>query len=163
MVVIPIKDLEAWDAYCTNYPHAFAYKNKCINNWDNICALVGSDGVTGDEVEQHEESANALDMEIEGLSTSETSLESSSGGLNKKIKRDRLANVISSFVESFKEYVSRAQGSLKPSSMEIYDVISSILGLSHQQVLKAVKRFMSVYLSAYWGLLGYALNSGPLE
>ncbi|KAL2937217.1 Frizzled-4 [Bienertia sinuspersici] len=95
--------------------------------------------VTGDGAEQHEESATAMETKIEGTSASETS----SGGSNKKLKRDRLANAVSSFAESFKEYVSKAQGPLKSSSREIYDIVSSILGLSRQQVLKAVKIFMS--------------------
>ncbi|KAL2937653.1 RIB43A-like with coiled-coils protein 2 [Bienertia sinuspersici] len=76
---------------------------------------------------------------IEGLGTSETP----SGGSNKRLKRDRLVDAISSFTELFKEYVSRAQGPLKPSSQEIYNVVSNVLGISRHQVLKVVKRFMN--------------------
>lgn len=80
-----------------------------------------------------------MDTEIEGASTSEAS----SGGSNKRLKRDHLAEAVSSFAESFKEYVSRSQGPTKPSSQEIYGVVSSVIGISRHQVLKAVKRFMS--------------------
>uniref|UniRef100_A0A803MSF4 Uncharacterized protein n=1 Tax=Chenopodium quinoa TaxID=63459 RepID=A0A803MSF4_CHEQI len=57
--------------------------------------------------------------------------------------RDHLADAVSCFAESFKEYVSRAQGPPKPSSQEIYKVVSSVLGISRHQVLKVLKRFMN--------------------
>ena len=89
---------------------------KCIENWNHIVTLFALDRAIGDGAEQHEESAAAMDTE--------TKRATSSGGSNKKLKRDRLADVISSFVNSFKEYVSKTQDSLKPSSQEIYDVVS---------------------------------------
>ncbi|XP_048499016.1 uncharacterized protein LOC125496948 isoform X2 [Beta vulgaris subsp. vulgaris] len=139
MVVIPLEELDEWKKYCQENPNASGYLNKCIDNWDDIMTLFALDRATGDGAEQHEESAASMDTEIEGGSTSETS----SGGSNKKLKRDRLADAVSSFADSFKEYVSKAQGPPKPSSQEIYDVVSSVLGLSGQQVLQAVKRFMN--------------------
>ncbi|KMT02385.1 hypothetical protein BVRB_9g204980 [Beta vulgaris subsp. vulgaris] len=139
MVVIPLEELDEWKKYCQENPNASGYLNKCIDNWDDIVTLFALDRATGDGAEQHEESAAAMDTETEGGSTSETS----SGGSNKKLKRDRLADAVSSFADSFKEYVSKAQGPPKPSSQEIYDVVSSVLGLSGQQVLQAVKRFMN--------------------
>ncbi|XP_021747540.1 uncharacterized protein LOC110713394 [Chenopodium quinoa] len=81
-----------------------------------------------------------MDTEIEGVSTSETP----SGGSNKRLKRDCLADALSYFAESFKDYVSRTQGPPKPSSQEIYEVVLSVLGISRHQVLQAVKRFMNV-------------------
>ncbi|KAL2942203.1 Speckle targeted PIP5K1A-regulated poly(A) polymerase [Bienertia sinuspersici] len=80
MAVFPIEDLSAWKLYC------------------QIEQRVR-------RVQQHEESVDAMYTEIEGASTSENS----SGGSNKRLKRDRLTDAISSFAESFKEYVSRAK------------------------------------------------------
>ncbi|KAL2900393.1 Tubulin alpha-2 chain [Bienertia sinuspersici] len=139
MLVIPIEDLSAWKLYCLEVPQSSAYQNKCIENWDDIYTLFASDRATGEGAEQHEESADAMDAEIEGASTSENSSSSS----NIRLKRDRLVDAVSSFVESFKKYVSRAQGPPKPSSQEIYDVISNVLGISRHQMLRAVKRFMN--------------------
>ncbi|KAL2923372.1 Small EDRK-rich factor 1 [Bienertia sinuspersici] len=119
-------------------PQAFVYQNKCIENWDDICTLFALDRATDEGAEQHEECADAMDTKIDGASTSENS----SGDSNKRLKRDHLADAISGFVESFKEYVSRAQGPPKPNSQEIYYVVSNVLGISRHQVLRAVKRFM---------------------
>ncbi|KAL2943146.1 Uncharacterized protein RDABS01_031494, partial [Bienertia sinuspersici] len=102
MVVIPIEDLSAWKLY---------YQ-------EDICTLFASDRVTSEGAEQHEEFADAMDTEIKGTSTSKNSYDDS----NKRLKRDRLADAVSSFEESFKEYVRRAQGPLKPSCQEIYHV-----------------------------------------
>uniref|UniRef100_A0A803N1Q8 Myb/SANT-like domain-containing protein n=2 Tax=Chenopodium quinoa TaxID=63459 RepID=A0A803N1Q8_CHEQI len=139
MVVIPPKQLADWYMYCMEATQAAAYQNKFIENWDDICTLFASDRTTGEGAEHHDEAVDAMDTEIEGGSTSETS----SGGSNKRLKRDRLADVVSYFAESLKDYVSRTQGPPKPSSQEIYEVISSVLGISRHQVLQAVKRFMN--------------------
>ncbi|KAL2942438.1 Serine/threonine-protein kinase PknD, partial [Bienertia sinuspersici] len=66
-----------------------------------------------------------------------------SSGSNKRLKRDILADAVSSFVESFKEYVNRAQGPPKLSPQELYSVVSNVLGITRHQVLRAVKRFKS--------------------
>ncbi|KMS95737.1 hypothetical protein BVRB_005390 [Beta vulgaris subsp. vulgaris] len=136
MLVIPLEVLDEWKK---ENPNASGYLNNCIDNWDDIVTLFALDRATSDGAEQHEESATAMDTEIEGGSTSKTS----PGGSNKKLKRDRLADAVSSFTDSFKEYVSKAQDPPKPSSQVIYDVVSSVLGLSGQHVLQAVKRFMN--------------------
>ncbi|XP_021860459.2 uncharacterized protein [Spinacia oleracea] len=136
MVVIPIEDLKEWQTYCQEVPVASAYLNKCIENWDDICTLFAMDRANGEGAEQHDESATAMETENEVGSTSETT----SGESNKRLKRDRLADAVSSFAESFKEYVSKARNPPRPTSQEIYEVVSSVLGLSRHQVLRAVKR-----------------------
>lgn len=108
--MIPIEDLIEWNAYCQDNRHASAYRNKCIENWDDICTLVASDRAIGDGAEQHEESASAMETEKEGDNISETT----SGISNKRLKRDRLADAVTSFAESFKEYVSKAKSPSRP-------------------------------------------------
>uniref|UniRef100_A0A803MYQ5 DDE Tnp4 domain-containing protein n=1 Tax=Chenopodium quinoa TaxID=63459 RepID=A0A803MYQ5_CHEQI len=55
-------------------------------------------------------------------------------------------DVVSSFDESFKEYVSK---STKPTSQEIYKEVSSVLGISRHQALRAVKRFLNGTLEEF--------------
>uniref|UniRef100_A0A803M756 Uncharacterized protein n=1 Tax=Chenopodium quinoa TaxID=63459 RepID=A0A803M756_CHEQI len=117
-------------------PAASAYQNKCIENWDDICTLFAPDRAIGDGAEQHEEAAAAMENENDNASTSETA----SGDSNKRLKRDRLADAVSSFAESFKEYVSK---STRPTSQEIYKEVCSVLGISRHQALRAVKRFLN--------------------
>ncbi|KAL6529587.1 hypothetical protein OROGR_015210 [Orobanche gracilis] len=137
MLVIPIEELEEWKTYCKENSSASAYQNKCIDNWVDICTLFASDRATGDGSEQHEESATAMEMENEVGSGSETvSMES-----NKRIMRDRLAHAVTRFSESFNEYVSKAQGPSRPSSKEIYDIISVVPRISRMKILKGVKSF----------------------
>uniref|UniRef100_A0A803MKL7 DDE Tnp4 domain-containing protein n=1 Tax=Chenopodium quinoa TaxID=63459 RepID=A0A803MKL7_CHEQI len=112
------------------------YKNKCIENWDDICTLFAPDRAIGDGAEQHEEAAAAMENENDNASTSETA----SGDSNKRLKRDRLADAVSSFAQSFKEYVSK---STRPTSQEIYKEVSSVLEISRHQALRAVKRFLN--------------------
>ncbi|KAL6517882.1 hypothetical protein OROMI_033583 [Orobanche minor] len=80
MLIIPIEELEEWKTYCKL--------------------------ATGDGAEQHEESAIATEMENEVGSGPETVYVES----NKRIKRNRLDDAITRFVESFNEYMSKAQG-----------------------------------------------------
>ncbi|ONK68814.1 uncharacterized protein A4U43_C05F16300 [Asparagus officinalis] len=42
---------------------AKAYQNKAIENWDDICVLVGTDRATGEGAEQIDDSIAAMDME----------------------------------------------------------------------------------------------------
>ncbi|KAL2904816.1 GMP synthase [glutamine-hydrolyzing] [Bienertia sinuspersici] len=118
MVVIPIEDLSAWELY---------------------------NRVTGEGAEQHEESADTMEIEIEGASTSENS----SGGSNKRLKRDQLVDAVNRFSESFKEYVRRAQGLPTSNSQEIYNVVFNVLGISRHQILRALKRFMNGTLDEF--------------
>ena len=100
-------------------PNASAYMNKRIENQDDICALVSVDRAIGDGVEQHEESTATLETENQGAHISDaTSGESSI----KKLKRDRLADAVTSFAETFKEYMI-SRNPPKPDSKEVYDVI----------------------------------------
>lgn len=139
MLVIPVEELEDWKNYCKDNSSASAYQNKCIDNWDDICTLFASDRATGDGAEQHEESSTAMEMENEIGSGSEAI----SGESNKRVKRDRLADAVTRFAESFSDYVNKAQGPQRPSSKEIYEVVSAIPLISRMEILKGVKRFMN--------------------
>ncbi|KAL1830946.1 hypothetical protein ACET3Z_000597 [Daucus carota] len=93
---------------------------------------------TGDGAEQFEESATAMELEND-ISTAETG----SGESNKRQKRDRLADVVTSFAESFKEYVSKAKEPPRPTCKEIYEVVSEVIGITDDQAMRAVKRFVN--------------------
>ena len=78
-----------------------------------------------------------METENQGAHISDvTSGESSSN----KLKRDRLADVVTNFVEKFKEYMI-SRNPPKLDSKEVYDIVSRVVGLDQQEVLKAVKRF----------------------
>ncbi|XP_074335607.1 uncharacterized protein LOC141672823 isoform X1 [Apium graveolens] len=139
MLVIPIEDLAEWKAYCEGVPHASAYQNKRIQNWDDICTLFAADRANGDGAEQYEESAAAMELENEVASTAETG----SGELNKRQKRDRLADAVTSFAESFKEYVSKSKEPPRPTCKEIYEVVSTVDKITDNDVMRAVKRFLN--------------------
>ncbi|KAL6551405.1 hypothetical protein OROMI_021893 [Orobanche minor] len=156
MLVIPIKELEDWKTYGKDNSSAFAYQNKCVDNWDDICTLFASDRATGDGAEQHEKSTTAMEMENEVGSGLETvSVES-----KKRIKRDRLADDV--FAESFNEYVSKAQGPPRPSSKEIYDVISVVPRIFRMEILKGVKHFMNGTVDMF-DMLKSLLDSDKLD
>ncbi|XP_017242378.1 uncharacterized protein LOC108214731 [Daucus carota subsp. sativus] len=142
MLVIPVEELEDWQNYCKENPNASKYQNKSIDNWDDICTLFASDRATGEGAEQYEESAAAMEMENE-LGSGGANSEAASGESNKKVKRDRLADAVTKFAESFSEYVSKARGPPRPSSKEIYDVLSAVPYISRMQILKGVKSFMN--------------------
>ena len=79
-------------------------------------------------------------MELENdISTAETG----SGESNKRQKRDRLADAVTSFAESFKEYVSKAKEPPRPTCKEIYEVVSEVIGITDDQAMRAVKRFVN--------------------
>ena len=61
---------------------------------------------------------------------------------SKKLKRDRFAAAITSFAETFKEYMI-SRNPLKLDSKEVYNVVSRVVELDRQEVLKAVKRFLN--------------------
>ena len=120
-------------------PNASAYMNKRIENWDDICALVSVDTTIDDGAEQHKESAATLETENQGAHI----LDAASGeSSSKKLKMDRLADAVTSFAETFKEYMI-SRNPPKPDSKEVYDVVSRVVGLDRQEVLKAVKRFLN--------------------
>ncbi|XP_057547009.1 uncharacterized protein LOC130825683 [Amaranthus tricolor] len=130
MLEIGMNDFAQWNEYCKDNPNASAYMNKRIENWDDICALVSVDRAIGD---------GALETENQGAHISDaTSGESSI----KKLKRDRLADAVTSFAETFKEYMI-SRNPPKPDSKEVYDVVSRVVGLDRYEVLKAVKRFLN--------------------
>ncbi|KAL8120664.1 hypothetical protein AgCh_017733 [Apium graveolens] len=103
-------------------PHAYAYQNNHIQNWNDICTLFSSDRATDKGAEQFEESATAMDLENEAVSNSEMG----SGESNKRQKKDHLADAVTSFVESFKEYMSKAKEPPRPTCKEIYVVVSTV-------------------------------------
>ncbi|RAL48807.1 hypothetical protein DM860_001127 [Cuscuta australis] len=121
-------------------PPASSYRNKTIDNWDDICILYGSDRALGDGAEQYDAATMAMDDEMtsEGMSTS-------TGSVSKKVKKDRLVEAVTSFTNSFNEYVqSKINMTSKASGKEIHDVVSKVNDILRHQVLKAVKKFMSM-------------------
>ncbi|VFQ93987.1 unnamed protein product [Cuscuta campestris] len=97
-------------------------------------------GAIGDGAEQYDEAAMAMDEEMtsEGMSTS-------TGSVSKMVKKDRLAEAVTSFANSFNDYVqSKINMTSKASGKEIYDVVSKVDGILRHQVLKVVKKFMNM-------------------
>ncbi|KMS96113.1 hypothetical protein BVRB_001860 [Beta vulgaris subsp. vulgaris] len=122
--------------------NAASYRNKCIENWDDICTLFGADRDVGDGSEQYDEAADAMEEEMisEGKSSSKDPTVSSS----RKRKKDSVADAVNSFADSFREYVqSKMNDTPKPTCQEIYTVVSEVYGISRNQIMRAVKRFMN--------------------
>ncbi|KAL2945457.1 Protein WHAT'S THIS FACTOR 1-like protein [Bienertia sinuspersici] len=118
------------------------YRNKCIENWEDICTLFGADTAVGDGLEQHDEAAYVMEGDIvsEGRSSSKDPTNSGSC----KRKKDSVAEAVNSFVESFREYVqSKIKDTPRPTCQEIYVVVSQVFGISRSQIMGAVKRFMN--------------------
>ena len=80
-----------------------------------------------------------MEAKNEGANISDTNSGESS---SKKLKKDRLADAVNSFAEFFKQNV-QSKNPPKADSKEVYDIVSNVLGLSRQQVLKAAKRFLN--------------------
>ncbi|KAL8099751.1 hypothetical protein AgCh_032121 [Apium graveolens] len=139
MLVISIEDLREWKTYCEGVPHALAYQNKHIQYWDDICTLFSFDRATGERVEQFEEFAAVMELENEVVSTDETGSSES----NKRQKRDRLADVVTTFAKSFKEYVSKAKEPLRPTCKEIYEIVSTLDKITGNEDMRAVKMFVN--------------------
>ncbi|XP_020244377.1 uncharacterized protein LOC109843717 [Asparagus officinalis] len=143
MVVITIEDLVDWTKYCEVNSDAKAYQNKAIENWDDICVLVGTDRATGEGAEQIDDSIAAMDMEgaNEGESSSREVSKSSTSKSNKKLKIDPLANAVSDVGEMLKEYLVSTNPP-KADCEEIYAEVSKVRGIPPHQFLRAVKRFI---------------------
>ncbi|ONK75078.1 uncharacterized protein A4U43_C03F13090 [Asparagus officinalis] len=75
---------------------AKVYQNKSIENWDDICMLVGTDRATGKGAWQIDDSIATMDMEDanEGEISSREVSKSSTNKSNKKLKRDPLASAV---------------------------------------------------------------------
>ncbi|XP_057250816.1 uncharacterized protein LOC104893710 [Beta vulgaris subsp. vulgaris] len=142
MIVITIEDVTQWEEYIKDNKNAASYRNKCIENWEDICTLFGADRAVGDGSEQHDEAADAMEEEMisEGKSSSKDPTVSGSH----KRKKDSVADAVNSFAESFREYVqSKMNDTPKPTCQEIYTVVSEVYGISRNQIMRAVKRFMN--------------------
>uniref|UniRef100_A0A803N0X2 Uncharacterized protein n=1 Tax=Chenopodium quinoa TaxID=63459 RepID=A0A803N0X2_CHEQI len=79
-MTVPIEDRPRYrdrkgDLSTNETPQATAYHNKFIENRDDICTLFASDRATDEGAEHDDQAAAAMDTEIEGVSTSETSSE----------------------------------------------------------------------------------------
>ncbi|XP_057541230.1 uncharacterized protein LOC130818962 [Amaranthus tricolor] len=142
MIVITMEDLPQWTEYIKVNKNAAPYRNKCIENWEDICTLFGADRAVGDGAEQHEEAADAMEGETicERTSSSKDPTNSSS----RKRKKDSVADAVNSFAESFREYVqSKIKDTPKLTCQEIHAVVSQVLGISRIQTMRAVKKFMN--------------------
>ncbi|KMT04016.1 hypothetical protein BVRB_8g187200 [Beta vulgaris subsp. vulgaris] len=129
MIFITIEDVKQWEEYIKDNKNAASYRNKCIENWEDICTLFGADRVVGDGSEQHDEAADVMEEEMisEGKSSSKDPIVSGSH----KRKKDSVADAVNNFVESFREYVqSKMNDTLKPTCQEIYTIVSEVYGIS---------------------------------
>ncbi|XP_074296630.1 uncharacterized protein LOC141627006 [Silene latifolia] len=145
-------------------PPAAPYKNKSIEYWDDICTLCGPDRALGDGVEMPDEAAVAMDDELE--SEGGSSNKSMSSSKSEKQKRDKLADVVTSFTECFREYVqSKLKEKPKPTPQEIHDVVKNVEGIGRHQVMKATRKFTTGPLSDFemlkslrcWSALGLVI------
>ncbi|KAL2938102.1 L10-interacting MYB domain-containing protein [Bienertia sinuspersici] len=142
MIVITMEDLPQWTEYIKENKNAAPYRNKCIENWEDICTLFGADRAVGDGSEQHDEAADVMEGEMvsEGRSSSKDPTNSGS----RKRKKDSVAEAVNSFAESFREYVqSKIKDTPRPTCQEIHVVVSQVFGISRSQIMKAVKRLMN--------------------
>ncbi|KAL2927752.1 L10-interacting MYB domain-containing protein [Bienertia sinuspersici] len=142
MIVITMEYLPQWTEYIKENKNAAPYRNKCIENWEDICTLFGADRAVGDGSEQHDEAADVMEGEMvsEGRSSSKDPTNSGS----RKRKKDSVAEAVNSFAESFREYVqSKIKDTPRPTCQEIHAVVSQVFGISRSQIMKAVKRFMN--------------------
>ncbi|KAL2923027.1 L10-interacting MYB domain-containing protein [Bienertia sinuspersici] len=140
--MIAMEDLPQWTEYIKEKKNAAPYRNKCIENWEDICTLFGADRAVGDGSEQHDEAADVMEGEMvsEGRSSSKDPTNSSS----RKRKKDSVADAVNSFAESFREYVqSKIKDTPRPTCQEIHTVVSQVFGISRSQIMRAVKRFMN--------------------
>ncbi|XP_074315293.1 uncharacterized protein LOC141651481 [Silene latifolia] len=148
MIVIGSEDSEQWSTFIKENPPAAPYKNKSIEYWDDICTLCGPDRALGDGVEMHNEAAEAMDDDVESEGGSSNKFMSSSK--SKKQKRDKLADVVTSFTECFQEYVqSKPKENPKPTPQEIHDVVKNVKGIGRHQVMKATRKFTTGPLSDF--------------
>ncbi|KAL2899646.1 ER membrane protein complex subunit 2 [Bienertia sinuspersici] len=99
------------------------YRNKCIENWEDICTLFGAGRAVGD-----------------GRSSSKDPTNSGS----RKRKKGSVAEAVNSFAESFREYVqSKIKDTPRPTCQEIHTVVSQVFCISRSQIMRIVKRFMN--------------------
>ncbi|KAL8134795.1 hypothetical protein AgCh_009710 [Apium graveolens] len=99
MLVIPIEDLREWKTYCKlSHVHSLLFRANYQSQGQSLRA-------TGEGAEQFEESAAAMEFQNEAVSTAETGF----GESNKRQKRDRLADVVTSF-----ECMSKAKEPPRP-------------------------------------------------
>ncbi|KAL2900043.1 AP-4 complex subunit mu, partial [Bienertia sinuspersici] len=91
--------------------NAAPYRNKCIENWEDICTLFGADRAIGDGSKQHDEAADVMEGEMVSGGRSSSKDPNNSG--SRKRKKDSVAEAVNSFpsVWHFKE--SDYEGSKK--------------------------------------------------
>ncbi|KAK9733129.1 hypothetical protein RND81_04G045600 [Saponaria officinalis] len=141
MIVVTIEEMSEWLKYLQVNPAATSYSNKFIEHWDDICVLVGPDRAVGDEVEHHEEGADRMDEET--CDGGSSSVDTTSTSSRKKSKRDQLAEAVTSFADSFKDYVeTKVKSTPTLSGKEVYEEVSKVYGILPHQVLRAVKILM---------------------
>ncbi|KAK9757514.1 hypothetical protein RND81_01G167500 [Saponaria officinalis] len=131
----------SFELLSTINPAATSYSNKFIKHWDDICVLVGLDRAVGDGAEHHEEGADRMNEETcDGESSSVDTTTTSS---RKKPKRDQLVEAVTSFADSFKDYVETKAKSTPPlSGKEVYEEVSKVYDILPNQVLRAFKILM---------------------
>ncbi|KAL2901735.1 Voltage-dependent R-type calcium channel subunit alpha-1E [Bienertia sinuspersici] len=83
-------------------------------------------------------------MEGELVSEGRSSSKDLTNSSSRKREKDSVADAVSSFAQSFREYVqSKIKDIPRPTCQETYTVVSQVFGISRSQIIRAVKSFMN--------------------
>ncbi|GKV15533.1 hypothetical protein SLEP1_g26318 [Rubroshorea leprosula] len=149
MIVITTDNMSAWKDYVRENGKANVYANRPIERWDDIVMLCGTDGATGEGAETFEDADEAMVGEDENdveysippaAPPTQPSTSSTIESHQKKRRKDPLVAIVGDIASSLKEYMNLKK---KPSGQEIYEVVSTILGLSQQEIFKAVQLLLN--------------------
>ncbi|GKV28618.1 hypothetical protein SLEP1_g37639 [Rubroshorea leprosula] len=111
--------------------------------------LCGTDRATGEGAETFEDADEAMvgedENDVEYLippaaPPTQPSTSSTIESHQKKRRKDPLVAIVVDIASSLKEYMNLKK---KPSGQEIYEVVSTILGLSQQEIFKAVQLLLN--------------------
>ncbi|GLT84127.1 hypothetical protein SLE2022_023750 [Rubroshorea leprosula] len=162
MIVITADNMSAWKDYVRENGKANVYANRPIERWDDIVMLCGTDRATGEGAETFEDANEAMVGEDENdveypippaAPPTQPSTSSTIESHQKKRRKDPLVAIVGDIASSLKEYMNLKK---KPSGQEIYQVVSTVLGLSQQEIFKAVQLLLNGDLEQF-----YLLKSLP--
>ncbi|GLT26324.1 hypothetical protein SLA2020_014020 [Shorea laevis] len=136
MIVITVDNMLAWKDYVWENGKANGYANRSIERWDDIVMLCGTDRATDEGAKTFEDADEAMMGEDENdveysippfASPTQPSTSSTIEAHQKKWRKDPLVAIVGDIASSHKEYMNLKK---KPSGQEIYEVVSTVLGLS---------------------------------
>ncbi|GKV32159.1 hypothetical protein SLEP1_g40783 [Rubroshorea leprosula] len=128
---------------------AKGYANKLIERWDDIVMLCGTDRATGEGAETLEDTDEAMmgddenDVEYSIPPVAPPTQPSTSFTIEshqKKQRKDPLVAIVDDIASSLKKYMNLKK---KPNGQEIYEVVSKVLGLSQQEIFKAIQLLLN--------------------